>query len=89
METFHSEKIHATTGKPIFHDLVSIKKGKGFKLREILSRRGKTIKRMRKPLTNKEVRHIMTGQFLPGLWDNCLPNCGAASHKKSRRNSRR
>jgi hypothetical protein len=89
METFFSEKIHAASGQPIIHDVVSIKQGKGYKLREVLSPRGKTVKRMRKPLTNKEKRHIMTGQFLPGLWDNCLPNCGAASRKKSRRNSRR
>ena len=89
METFHSEKIHAAAGKPIFHDVVSVKNGKGFKLREMISRRGKTIKRMRKPLTNKEIKNIMTGNFVPGLWTNCLPDCGAASHKKSRRNSRR
>lgn len=88
-EVFHSEKVHAATGMPSVHDVVSINKGKGYKLREILNSNGKTVKRMRKNLSKKEINHIMTGNFLPGLWDNCLPNRGVATRKKSRRNSRR
>jgi len=88
-EVFHSEKVHAATGMPTVHDVVSINKGKGYKLREILNDRGKAVKRTRKALNSKEIHHIMSGNFLPGLWDNCLPNRGVATRKKSRRNSRR
>jgi hypothetical protein len=88
-EVFHSEKVHAASGMPSVHDVVSINRGKGYKLREILNTKGKTVKRMRKTLSKKEMNHIMTGNFLPGLWDNCLPNRGVATRKKSRRNSRR
>jgi len=88
-EVFHSEKVHAASGMPTTHDVVSINNGKGYKLREILNNHGNVKNRTRKVLSRKEIRHIMSGNFLPGLWDNCLPNRGVASRKKSRRNSRR
>jgi len=84
-EVFHSEKIHAATGQPITHDVVSIKNGKGYKLRSILNAKGKATKVTRKVLNSKEIRHIMNGQFLPGLWKGC----GPSARKKSRRYSRR
>jgi hypothetical protein len=83
-DTFHSEKIHISTNGAT-HDVVSIKNRKGYKLRETLSQNGKVQKRTRKNLNSKEIRHIMNGQFLPGLWNNC----GSTLRKKSRRNSRR
>lgn len=84
-DVFHSEKIHAATGKPTIHDVVSIKNGKGYKVREVLNTKGKVQNRTRKVLNSKEIRHIMTGKFVPGLWAGCVQ----ASRKKSRRNSRR
>lgn len=83
-DTFHSEKIHISTNGAT-HDVVSIKNRKGYKLREVLSQNGKVQKRTRKNLNSKEIRHIMNGRFLPGLWNNC----GSTLRKKSRRNSRR
>jgi hypothetical protein len=84
-QIFHSEKIHASSNSSATHDVVSIKNGKGYKLREILTPKGKVAKRTRKNLKPTEIRHIMNGQFLPGLWQGC----GNASGKKSRRTSRR
>jgi hypothetical protein len=93
METFHSEKIHACKNQPMTHDVVSIKNGKGYKLREVLNKNGKAMNRTRKALNKSEIRHIMNGRFLPGLWKNCGSNSGgnrgASSRKKSRYTSRR
>jgi hypothetical protein len=89
METFHSEKIHASTNQPLTHDVVSIKNGKGYKLREVINKKGKAINRTRKALNKSEIRHIMNGRFLPGLWKNCGNNRGPMSRKKSRYTSRR
>jgi len=88
---FHSEKIHSTTGQPIIHDVVSIKNNKGYKLREVIDPSGKPVNRTRKALNKKEVRHIMNGQFLPGLWKGCGSGSdrGALSRKKSQRKTRR
>ena len=89
METFYSEKIHACKNQPITHDIVSIKNGKGYKLREVLNANGKTNNRTRKNLNAKEIRHIMKGKFLPGLWKGCGSDRGASSRKKSQRKTRR
>lgn len=90
METFYSEKIHACTNQPITHDVVSIKNGKGYKLREVLNANGKPKNRTRKALNKSEIRHIMKGKFLPGLWKGCGgSNRGASSRKKSQRKTRR
>jgi hypothetical protein len=83
-ETFYSEKYHAASGSPAIHDVVSIKNGKGFKLREIMGKNGKVVRKSRKTLTRKEKSHIMTGQFLPGLWANCLPCSRSKSQKRHR-----
>ena len=83
-ETFYSEKFHAASGEPAIHDVVSIKNGKGFKLRERIGKNGKVLRKSRKVLTKKETSHIMRGQFLPGLWDNCLP----CSKSRKRRHTR-
>ena len=83
-ETFHSETIHAATNQPAIRKVVSIKNGKGYKLNERLTPKGKVVNRTRKILKPKEIRHIMNRRFLPGLWKDC----GASARKKSRRNSR-
>lgn len=50
---------------------VEIKDGKGYKLKEILNKKGATVKRIRKNLNSKEINTIMKGTFIPGFWDNC------------------
>ena len=58
-------KIQGTT------NTVEIKDGKGYKLKEILNAKGKTVKRIRKQLNSKEIDTIAKGLFMPGFWSNC------------------
>lgn len=94
-EAYHSETVHAASNTPATHNIVSIKNGKGYKLHEVLTKTGKVSKRTRKNLKPAEIRHIMNGQFLPGLWHGCkkagrgTASRGSVSRKKSRSHSRR
>jgi len=50
---------------------VSIKNGKGYKLKETLDKSGKVMQRTRKNLSKKEIATVVKGKFLPGFWRNC------------------
>jgi len=50
---------------------VSIRNGNGYKLQEILGKRGNTVKRTRKNLQSEEINSILNGKFVPGFWNNC------------------
>ena len=68
-------KIHGST------NTVSIKNGKGYKLKENLDKSGKVIQRTRKNLSKKEIATVVKGKFLPGFWRNCnrtVKNCRRA-----------
>ena len=55
-------------------NIVTLKNGKGVKVKEILNANGQTIGRNVKPLTQMEITIIQKGQFIPGFWDNCGKN---------------
>jgi hypothetical protein len=58
-------KVHGT------RNIVEIKNGKGFKLKESLNKAGKVLERKKKTLKAKEIKQISSGSFVPDLWSDC------------------
>lgn len=70
------------------HNVVEIVNGKGKKIKEALNAEGKVIERNSAPLKKSEVKHILAGRFVGGLWKNCtLKSCrrGRKGTRKMRR----
>jgi hypothetical protein len=66
-------KVHGT------HNVVTIKNGKGKRIKETLNAKGQVIKRNANTLKKSEVSRILKGKFIPNLWAN------AKTRKSSRR----
>ncbi len=57
-------------------NIVEIKNGKGFKVKESLNKSGAVLERKKKTLKNNEIKQITSGNFVPNLWSNCqLASC--------------
>ena len=52
-------------------NVVEIKNGKGFKLKESLNKAGKVLESKKKTLKAKEIKQITSGTFVPKLWADC------------------
>lgn len=63
-------------------NIVTIKNGKGKKIKEALNKHGKVIERKTKTLKNQEVTPIRNGTFIPGLWSNCGLKCQRGKTRK-------
>ncbi len=73
-------KVHGT------RNIVEIKNGKGFKLKESLNKAGKVLERKKETLKTKEIKQISSGSFVPDLWSDCkLGNCRQTRRKVTRR----
>lgn len=76
-------------GKPHgSRNIVEIKNGKGIKIKEVLTETGNVKHHHKHTLKNKEIKHILKGKFLPGLWSDviipvCLPIQNSKNSKKS------
>lgn len=66
-------------------NIVEIKNEKGVKIKEALNARGAVFERKRQTLKAGEVRNIMRGNFVPGLWKSCGLQCD----KRRRRHTRK
>ena len=74
-------KVHGTRNS------VTIRNGKGFKVKESLNAKGKILQRKKQTLKKKEIQNILHGDFMPGFWKNCaLGNC-AVRRNKTRKNA--
>jgi hypothetical protein len=58
-------KVHGT------RNVVTIKNGKGTKIKTALNKSGKPIKTRKVKLNAGEIKKITDGTFLPGFWKNC------------------
>jgi len=56
-------------------NIVTIKNGKGRKIKEALNKHGHVMERNTKTLQHNEMAHIRNGTFVPGLWSNCGLKC--------------
>ncbi len=72
-------KVHGT------HNIVTIKDGKGTKVKETLNAKGKTMRRKTVKLSTNEIKNITEGRFMPGFWTNCVLG---NTRKCTRRNNR-
>lgn len=66
------------------YNLVEIKNGKGVKTARTLNAKGKTIKKRTRTLKRSEVKDILRGQFVPGLWNNCKLS-GTCTRRRTRK----
>lgn len=70
-------KVHGTRNS------VTVKNGKGYKIKEALNAQGKVIQRKKQTLKKKEIQNIVRGNFMPGFWKNCaLGKCDTALTRK-------
>lgn len=73
---YHSETVRLSS-EPIngnvygTRNIVTIKNGKGTKVKSALNKSGKPVKTRKVKLNAKEIQNISKGTFLPGLWANC------------------
>jgi hypothetical protein len=70
-------------------NIVEIKNGKGFKVKESLNKSGAVLERKKKTLKTKEIKQITAGNFVPKLWADCqLGSCKrrVKATRKHRRN---
>ena len=77
------------TGKPHgSRNIVKIVNGKGQKSKEILNEKGHVTKHHTQTLKRKEIKTIMNGQFVPGLWFGmCTPHTSSMNAKNTTSNS--
>ncbi|NBY39870.1 MAG: hypothetical protein EBQ66_02955 [Flavobacteriia bacterium] len=81
-----NDKIYGT------RNIVTIKNGKGKKVKESLNKEGNVIERNAKTLKKKEIEQIKSGTFVPGLWKNCQigkVGCGSARNRTRRNITRK
>jgi len=65
-------------------NIVNIKDGKGVKIAIALDASGKPIQTKKKTLKAAEIKNIVKGSFVPGLWNNCkTANC--SKNRKTRK----
>lgn len=86
--TYHSEQVHSTyeNGKgKTRRNIVSIRDGKGHKAVETYDVKGKKVSSTKKPLTKKELDCIQKGQFVPGLFRDCIKPLRSTRKIKHRR----
>lgn len=70
-------KVHGT------RNIVTIKNGKGTKIKTALNKSGKPIKTRKMKLNADEIKNITAGTFLPGFWKNCsLGKCARSLKRK-------
>jgi hypothetical protein len=73
----NDEKVYGT------RNIVTIRNGKGKKVKEALDKQGKVVERKTKTLKNTEIKQIKSGTFVPGLWKDCkLGSCKTRRTRK-------
>lgn len=90
--TYHSEQVHSTfeNGKgQTRRNVVNIKNGKGTKAVEEYSADGTRKNRKEKELTAKELECIQKGQFIPGLFRDCIKPLNPRKARKGKTKKRR
>lgn len=73
--SYHSEQVHSIyeNGKGMTRkNLVKINNGKGHKAVETYDVKGHKLNSAKKALTPKEITCIKKGQFIPGLFRDCV-----------------
>lgn len=57
-------------------NIVTIKNGKGKKIKQALNAQAAVLETQKRNLKPAEIKSIVGGKFVPGLWSNCtLKNC--------------
>lgn len=57
-------------------NIVTIKNGKGQKIKQALNAQAAVLETQKHTLKPAEIKSIVGGKFVPGLWRNCtLKNC--------------
>ncbi len=73
---YHSETVRMSS-EPMngnvygTQNIVTIKNGKGEKIKAALGKTGKALKTRKVKLNAKEIKQITNNTFVPGLWKNC------------------
>ena len=63
-------RVHGT------RNIVTIKNGKGQKIKQALNAKANVLETQKRKLKPAEIKSIVGGKFVPGLWRNCtLKNC--------------
>lgn len=90
--SYHSEQVHSTfeNGKgSTRRNVVDIKNGKGTKAVEEYKADGTRKTRKEKELTAKELECIKKGQFIPGLFKDCIKPLNLKKTRKGKTKKRR
>lgn len=78
------------TGKPHgSRNIVKIVNGKGEKIKEILNDQGHVTKHHTQTLKRKEIKNIVNGQFVPGLWFGMCTPRATLKNTKNAKNTKR